>query len=287
MITPVRFIAEVSSNHHQDLERALAFVDAAADLGCDGVKFQLFRVRSLFAASVLERSAGHRARARWELPVAFLPHLSARCRTRGIDFGCTPFYLQGVSHLAPFVDFYKIASYEILWKALFDQCAKTKKPVAFSTGISTIEEVDAAVSWLRDADADFEIYHCVSSYPTLPEACNLAAIETLKTRYACRVGWSDHSADPAVIHRAVGRFGADMVEFHLDLDGAGAEYPGGHCWLPAEIAPVINDIKGGRIAAGAPEADGDGRKVFQPGEADERQWRADPSDGLRPLKCIR
>jgi N-acetylneuraminate synthase len=71
------------------------------------------------------------------------------------------------------------------------------------------------------------------------------------------------------------------VEFHLDLDGEGAEYAAGHCWLPQEIAPVIARIREGECA------DGGGFKGPMPAELSDRDWRADPVDGLRPLRHIR
>jgi N-acetylneuraminate synthase len=79
-----KFIAEASSNHGRDLDRALAFVDAAAEAGCDAVKFQLFRVAELFAPEILARSASHRDRVAWELPPEHLKPLAARARARKI-----------------------------------------------------------------------------------------------------------------------------------------------------------------------------------------------------------
>src|ERR1700709_955172 len=108
------FIAEASSNHDRDLGRALAFVDAAADAGCDAVKFQLFKIDRMFAPEILAQSAKHRARAEWELPRAHLAPLAEPWAGRGIQFSCTPFYLDAVRELEPFVDFYKVASYELL-----------------------------------------------------------------------------------------------------------------------------------------------------------------------------
>jgi N-acetylneuraminate synthase len=99
------------------------------------------------------------------------------------------------------------------------------------------------------------------------------------TGFAC--GWSDHTVSPAVILRAVGKWNAPMVEFHLDLDKAGAEYAAGHCWLPEEMAPVIALVRAGE------RADGTGFKEPLPSELPDRDWRADPSDGMRPLKHIR
>src|SRR5215469_11475365 len=93
------FIAEASSNHDRDLMRALAFVDAAADCGCDAVKFQLFRIDRLFAPEILARSAQHRDRKAWELPLPHLEPIAERCLARGIRFGCTPFYLEAVEEL--------------------------------------------------------------------------------------------------------------------------------------------------------------------------------------------
>ena len=133
----VAFIAEASSNHGQNLPRALEFVDAAARCGCDAVKFQLFRVEELFAPEILAKSAKHRARMHWELPVAHLEPLAKRAQQRGIQFSCTPFYLDAVKELEPYVAFYKIASYELLWNDLLEACAATKKPVVVSTGMAT------------------------------------------------------------------------------------------------------------------------------------------------------
>jgi N-acetylneuraminate synthase len=279
---PVAFIAEASSNHAQDLVRALAFVDAAADCGCDAVKFQLFRLNELFAPEILARSAKHRARAAWELPVAHLEPLAKRAAEHGIQFSCTPFYLEAVKELEPYVAFYKIASYELLWGGLLEACARTGKPVIVSTGMATMPEILSAVATLKRAGCrDVTALHCVSAYPAPPEEANLSAIAAIRQAAHVPVGWSDHTRNPAVIERAVHRWGASTVEFHLDLDGKGAEYASGHCWLPEEIAPVIARIREGM------RADGAGFKEPVAAELSDREWRADPIDGLRPLRHIR
>ncbi len=276
------FVAEVSSNHARDLGRCLAFVDAAAAAGCDGVKFQLFRVSELFAPEILERSEQHRRRQAWELPLEFLEPIASRCRERDLDFLCTPFHLKAVDDLLPFVDAYKVASYELLWDDLLQACAATGRPVVLSTGMATMEEIAHAVDVLRGAGCESPVLlHCVSGYPTPTDQCNLAAIETLGQAFACPVGWSDHSVEAGVIERAVHRWGARFVEFHLDLDRAGAEYSSGHCWLPEQVAPVITAIRLGLLA------DGDGVKTPAPVELPEREWRADPADGLRPFAHVR
>ncbi len=282
MVRAPMFIAEASSNHDRDLSRALAFVDAAADAGCDAVKFQLFKIDRMFAPEILTRSEKHRARKQWELPLAHLSPLAERCAQRNIQFSCTPFYLEAVEELRPYVSFYKVASYELLVTPLLEACARTGKPVVLSTGMATMEEIAHAANTLKRAGAaDITLLHCVSAYPTPAAEANLSAIAAIRDATGCKVGWSDHTRRPAVIERAVHHWGATCVEFHLDLEGKGAEYASGHCWLPDEIAPVIARIKESLVA------DGTGFKGPQPSELSDREWRADPTDGMRPLRHVR
>lgn len=278
----MKFIAEVSSNHSRNLDRAYAFIDVAAASGCDAVKFQLFRIEQLFSPEILAKSETHRKRKEWELPLEFIPKLAQRCRESGIEFSCTPFYLDAVAQLDPYIAFFKVASYELLWDELLASCARTGKPVILSTGMATVAEIRHAVEVLRQNGCSLPtLLHCTSAYPTPYVEANLAAIETIRQATGCAVGWSDHTVEPAVLHRAIHRWGAEVVEFHLDLDGNGEEFKAGHCWLPDQIAAVIRDVKKGF------EADGSGIKEPVPSELPDRLWRADPSDGLRPLKQIR
>ena len=277
-----KFIAEVSSNHARDLQRCLNFIDASADIGCYAVKFQLFKLRELFSTEALIFKPSLLDREAWELPVEFLPELAKRCRQRQIAFCCTPFYLDAVTELEPFVDFYKIASYELLWDDLLINCAKTAKPIVLSTGMATLEEIQHATKVLNQHGCtDLTLLHCTSAYPTPYNQANLAAIETLRKATGCKVGWSDHTTEPGVIHRAIHHFDASVIEFHLDLDGQGDEFATGHCWLPDQMAKIITDVNRALMA------DGDGVKSPVEAELADRAWRADPIDGLRPLKSTR
>ena len=276
------FISEVSSNHACDLNRCYEFIDTSARIGCGAVKFQLFKIDELFAPEILEKSAVHRNRKQWELPESFIPKLSARCKDAGIAFSCTPFYLDGVNILAPYADFFKIASYELLWDDLLHASGATGKPVVLSTGMANIAEISHAVSVLRKAGCvDLTLLHCVSGYPTPFEQANLAAIDTLRNTFGCDVGWSDHTVEEGVVARAIHKYHASIIEFHLDLDEKGAEYSGGHCWLPESAEKLISNIRIGLAA------DGNGIKEPVAAELPDRDWRADPEDGLRPLKYVR
>lgn len=277
-----KFIAEVSSNHHQSLDRCLAFIDSAADIGCHSVKFQLFKIEELFAPEILAKSQRHRDRRQWELPSEFIPKIADRCQYKNIEFGCTPFSLAAVDILQPYVDFLKISSYELLWDELLACCAKTGKPVILSTGMATVEEIDHAVSCLKKNGCDTPtLLHCVSAYPVRADECNLSAIETLRQRYNLPIGWSDHSVSPAVISRAIHHWDASVIEFHLDLDRSGEEFSTGHCWLPDQMKVVIAEVNTAFMA------DGDGIKKPSPSEEVDREWRADPLDGLRPSISLR
>lgn len=289
------FIAEVCSNHNGSLDRALALIDKAAEIGCSGVKFQLFRIDSLFASEALTHPKYKEmlhARREWELPLDWLPVLKARCIEKGIKFGCTPFDLKAVEFLLPFVDFYKVASYSLLHTDLLKAIARTRKPAILSTGMATVEEIKIALDTMADELKPWEedeyldrltLLHCVSTYPMQPSESNPRFYDELNRQFPCLLGWSDHSVNPAVIYYYAIQKGVSVIEFHLDLDRQGWEYSIGHCWLPGQIKPVIEMVKQVWEVSIWREPYND----VLPSEQEERLWRADPSDGLRPLMEMR
>jgi sialic acid synthase SpsE len=295
-----RFIAEIGSNHNGERARCLELVDAAAAAGCDAVKLQVFHVDDLFAAEALARHPHLAARRAWELPLEFLPALRERCAERGIELGATPFGLWAVDALAAHVDFLKVASYELLWHELIDACAQSGRPLILSTGMATLDEVAAAMQTARASGAEPRLLHCVSGYPTPAAQCNLAAIATLRARFDVPVGWSDHTGSTRVVRRAIQRWSAADVELHIDLDGAGNE-AGEHNWTPARLRALIGSLAatggagdedkeegdGSPGPENAAALDGDGVKRPMPVELADVAWRADPEDGLRPLRALR
>ncbi|HEY7828979.1 MAG TPA: N-acetylneuraminate synthase family protein [Solirubrobacteraceae bacterium] len=303
-----RFIAEIGSNHNNDLGRCLQLVDAAAQAGCEAVKLQVFRVEELFAPQALEAHPELQARRAWELPLEFLGPVRERCEARGVELGATPFATRAVQELADHVDFFKIASYELPWPALIRACAWSGKPLVLSTGMATLQEVGTAVEVARSSGvSELRLLHCVSGYPTPPEQANLRAIATLRERFAVPVGWSDHTCSERVVRRAVSHWGAGDVELHIDLDGLGHE-AGEHNWTPARLRGLIASLaadsrhaEGERAdtepaaqatpesadAASDEDIDGDGIKRPMPVEEPDVSWRADPVDGLRPARQFR
>ena len=141
------FIAEASSNHGRDLARALAFVDAAADAGCDAVKFQLFKIDRMFAPEILAQSAKHRARTEWELPLAHLAPLAEHCSAAE-----HPVFLHallsgsGARSWRP-LSISTRSRPTNFWSATCSKaCAATGKPIVLSTGMATMDEIIAAAA---------------------------------------------------------------------------------------------------------------------------------------------
>ena len=177
----------------------------------------------------------------------------------------------------------------MLWGELFQLCAETGKPLVFSVGMSNIDEISSALNSIKNSSVkEVLILHCNSAYPTPVKDVNLLAIETLRNKFSrflpgkvIEFGWSDHTVLESVVISSILKHNSKMVEFHIDLDGNGKEYETGHCWLPNDIARVIKLIRESN------EAEGSG--VISPSESElfEREWRADPSDGYRPLLSTR
>ena len=115
-------------------------------------------------------------------------------RQREIQFSCTPFYLEAVEELRPFVDFYKVASYELLVTPLLEACARTGKPVVLSTGMATMDEIMAAAATLQQRRR--ARHHAAALRLGLSDAAgeaNLAAIAAIREATGCTIGWSDHT----------------------------------------------------------------------------------------------
>jgi N-acetylneuraminate synthase len=277
-----QFISEISSNHNSNLKRSLKLINVSSKIGFDIVKFQLFKIDKLFSKEILFKSKNHRDRKKWELKEEYIPILAKECKKNKIKFCVTPFYLEAVDIIKPYVDFIKIASYEILWEDLLVKCAKTKKPIIISTGMANMKEVINAVKILKKNGAKkIIILHCVSNYPAKLKSLNLSAISTLRKKTKLDIGWSDHSAKSLVVYKAIQKWKASFVELHIDLDGKGFEYKSGHCWLPKNAKELINFVKQDKLV------DGNGKKKPNFEEISERKFRADKIDGLRPIRKYR
>lgn len=283
-------IAELGSNHGGDLRRAKKLIEAACEAGFDAVKVQAFRVDRLFSKKALDARPELRAREKLEVPIGWHESLSRLAHEVGLSYGVTPCSMADAQLVAPWVDWWKVGSYSLLDELLLQRLLRDygQKQVLISTGMATLEEVDYVVRRVRDAKAEerVRLLHCVSSYPAHPHEANLRSIPFLRERTGLPVGWSDHTLSPFVVDRAVLKYEALDLELHWDLDdGEGPESR--HSWTPE----LIRDLQEGQIYMRSDDGyyacDGKHTKAPTVSEAGERDWRADPLDGLRPLRAVR
>jgi sialic acid synthase SpsE len=278
----MRIIAEISSNHNGSLLRAVKLIQAAAEAGCQAVKFQQFSVLRLFRPEALEKRPELLEREKLEMPLEWHEQLSECAHEHGLKYGVTPFYPGCIQHLSRYVDFFKVSSYQVLDKHLLPWICQDGKPVIMSTGMATLDEVRKAVRLMQTFDQrDITLLHCVSSYPAPTTECNLACIGTMRKEFNLPVGWSDHTCSPTVVRSAIWRWDAAAIELHFDLDdGRGTETA--HSWTANRVKGLrgwMHDFPSGDLA----QFDGHGSKIPARCELEERKWRSDPSDGLRPM----
>lgn len=252
---PALVIGEVAQAHDGSLGMAHAFIDAIADAGADGVKFQThiaeaestpaepFRVK--FSQQDATR---YEYWKRMEFSEEGWAGLAKHARERGLIFLSSPFSLQAVELLERIgVPAWKIASGEIATTPLFERLAASGLPVLLSTGMSPWSEIDAAVERLRSAGLPFLLFQCTSAYPCPPEQVGLNVLAEMRERYGCPVGLSDHSGTifPGL---AAATLGADMIEVHVTLSRRmfGPDVPAS--LTPDELAQLV---RGARFIQGA------------------------------------
>jgi len=241
------FIAEASSNHGRDLDRARAFVDAAADAGCDAVKFQLYTARDMALPGALLTSGPWAGRTLHDLyteattPRGWFPELFALARRLRLIPFTSVFNPDDVSFLEDLgCPCYKIASAEIGWIALLEAVAETRKPIIISTGMATTVEINRALKVTRPAPVI--LLHCVSAYPTPVRCANLWRMNTLRRPDVAAVGVSDHSVGSELVPIAATAQGAAVIEKHLMLPGT-APLDAGHSLTPDAFRRMAGAVR--------------------------------------------
>lgn len=217
----VKLIAEIGQAHNGSLQKAHDYIEAIATTGVDAIKFQThiaaaessiyepFRVK--FTDEYATRFDYWKA---MEFTLKEWQGLKAHCDDVGLEFMSSPFSNAAVDLLeAVGVTCYKIGSGEVNNFLLLEKIAQTGKPVILSSGMSSYQELDETVAFLKSKQVRFAILQCTTAYPTQPEAYGLNVIQALKSRYNVSVGFSDHSAKIETCIAAVA-LGADILEFH-------------------------------------------------------------------------
>ena len=218
-------IAEIGQAHEGSLGMLFSYIEALADAGVDAVKFQMhipeaessefepFRVK--FS---LEDATRFDYWKRMSFTLEQWKLIKQKCVDCKVTFLCSPFSNLAVDWLEEIgVSQYKIGSGEVTNWLILEKIVRTRKPIILSSGMSSWEELDQTVLFLKERNAKFSILQCTTSYPTKPEQYGLNVIKELKERYQVTVGFSDHSASLATCIAAVA-VGAEIVEFHAVFD---------------------------------------------------------------------
>jgi pseudaminic acid synthase len=250
------FIAELSGNHNQSLERALAIIEAAAEAGVDSVKLQTYTADSMTINSSNSDFMISDPASLWHgdnlyklYQVAHTPWewheaLYRRCRELGLICFSTPFDETAVDFLEQLnTPCYKIASFENNHLPLLKKVAATGKPVILSTGMASLAELDLAVRTLRESGCgELVLLKCTSTYPADPADSNLFTIPHMKELFQCPVGLSDHTPGFGSAVAAVA-LGAMVIEKHFTLARSDGGVDAAFSLEPAELKQLVMECR--------------------------------------------
>lgn len=253
-------IAEMSGNHNQSLDRALAIVDAAAAAGAHAIKLQTYTADTITMKGAYTINDPNslwfgkelhdlytEAYTPWEWHGAIFN----RAKEKGLIAFSSPFDETAVDFLESLnVPAYKIASFENTHHPLLTKVAKTGKPIIMSTGVSSIADIDESVSVLKNAGCkELILLKCTSTYPATPENTNLNTIPHLAQLHNCIVGLSDHTMGIGVSVAAVA-LGACVIEKHFTLRRADGGVDSAFSIEPEELKALVIETERAFLSLG-------------------------------------
>jgi sialic acid synthase SpsE len=214
----VKFIAELGVNHLGDFERAKQMIDSAILGGADFLKFQTYKSEKRYdrknnplADNFIKQVSN------WEFSEKEDMYLWKYAQEKGAKVFTTPYDLESLKFSEKMKSIaYKIAAFEINNHVLIKEICKTHKPIIISRGMCSLEEMDEVVNIFEKNNCDYIILHTISSYPLQKIHSNLNMIHTLKKRYNCPIGHSDHTPGTEIPPLAVAA-GADIIEKHFTV----------------------------------------------------------------------
>jgi len=270
-------IAEMSGNHNQSLERALAIVDAAAASGVHAIKIQTYTADTITMRGVYtidDPKSLWNGRDLYDLyqeahtPWEWHSAIYERAKEKGIICFSTPFDETAVDFLESLNNpIYKVASFEVNHIPLLKKIAQTGRPVIISTGASTLQEIEEAVQTLKDNGCkELTLLKCTSTYPASPEHTNLLTIPDLKQRFQCEVGLSDHTIGIGVSVASIA-LGATVIEKHFCLNRAEGGVDSAFSLEPHEMNSLVEETHRAYLALGKVtyeiQEDEKGSRVFK------------------------
>lgn len=253
---PPFIIAELSGNHNQSLDRALAIIEAAAQAGAHALKLQTYTADTMtldlaegefFIDDPNSLWKGHSLHELYQqayIPWEWHEPIFNRARELGLIAFSTPFDETAVDFLETLdVPCYKIASFENTDIPLIRKVAATGKPMIISTGMATVAELDDTVRTARQAGCqDLILLKCTSTYPATPENSHLRTIPHLRELFGCEVGLSDHTMGVGAVVAAVA-LGATVIEKHFTLRRADGGVDSACSLEPEEMAVLVTETE--------------------------------------------
>jgi len=246
---PTYIIAEIGINHNGEINIARRLIDVASMAGCDAVKFQKRNPekavppehRDLLRETPWGLMTYLEYRQRVEFRYQEYEEIDRYCKEKGIHWFASCWDEDSVDFIEQFAPVcYKVASASLTDHPLLEKIRSTGRPVILSTGMSTLEEIEAAVKII--GTDRLLIAHSTSTYPCPPEELNLRMIQTLRARFACPVGYSGHEVGLQTTYAAV-TLGADFVERHITLDRAMWGSDQAASVEPGGVIRLVRDIR--------------------------------------------
>ncbi len=310
----VLVIAEAGVNHNGDFDLACKMIQVAAKAGADFIKFQTFKTELLVSAQA--KKAAYQKEAlpedesqfqmlkKLELSYEQFGKLKEECSKNKIAFLSTAFDLESIDFLNKLeIPFFKIPSGEITNYPYLNKIAQLKKPVIISTGMATVDEIEAAVKLFLDAGLSKDkitVLHCSTEYPTPYAHVNLNAMKTLEQKLNIKIGYSDHTLGIEVSVAAVA-MGAKVIEKHFTLDQnmTGPDHKAS--LNPVQLEEMVKAIRNVEVSLGSTEkkpspVEMENRvaarksivaaKSIRPGDVftEENLTTKRPGNGLSPMK---
>lgn len=264
-------IAEAGVNHNGDMETAKKLIDAASDAEADAIKFQTFKAENLVCKTAKkaeyqlkttnQSETQYEMLKKLELTEQMHKELMEYCDKKKIMFLSTPFDIESIRLLSELgMQLFKIPSGEITNLPHLREIARQQKRVILSTGMSSMNEVKAAVEVIkRNGTDNITLLHCNTQYPTPVSDVNLLAMVKMQEELGLPVGYSDHTQG-IEIPIAAAALGAAVIEKHFTLD-KNMEGPDHKASLePQELKQMVAGIRRTELALG------DGRKQASPSE---------------------
>jgi N-acetylneuraminate synthase len=218
-------IGEIGINHNGDLGIAKDLINVAVDAGADAVKFQKRTIDLVYTQEFLDGprespwgTTQREQKEGIEFGMDEYTEIDKYCKEKGIEWFASAWDLESQKFLNQFnLKHNKIASAMIVYEELFQAVASEGIHTFISTGMTNEEDITKAVEVFQNANCPFELMHCISTYPMNDEDANLNAINTLREKYGCDVGYSGHEVGLAVSYAAAA-LGITSLERHITLD---------------------------------------------------------------------